>query len=248
MRTPAAGSCSSASAAERAPPAPRGAGGWGRPWSHIGAATTWSAPNTLALGPQVLGDARLELGAAVDDVGHARPRAAGATASPTGTLPMAMRSPRDPGQALQAAARAVDPRARAVEARAPGGGRGTSGRRRATGPPGGRAPGSRCGRRTRRRSRRPPGRRRSRAVLATWSTPAHSRVEVVEVDRGRDDPLLDRQGGQRALDAAGGAQAVAVHRLGRRHHRAGGHLVAQRQAQGAHLVGVADRASRWRGR
>ena len=92
MSTPAVGSCASQSAAARAAGAQM-AGGWGRPWSHIGAATTWSGPSTSRSAHRswemrVWSWARQFTTWVTPASGSLR------TASPTGTLPMAMRSPR----------------------------------------------------------------------------------------------------------------------------------------------------------
>ena len=51
-----------------------------------------------------------------------------------------------------------------------------------------------------------------------WRCRARPRVEVVEVDRRRHHPVVEREHGGDRLQRAGGAEQVAGHRLGAGHH------------------------------
>src|SRR5690606_22279642 len=65
------------------------------------------------------------------------------------------------------------------------------------------------------------------------------RILVEDVDGGRRLLVVDRQGGEHGLDAAGGAQQVAGHGLGGVDHQLLG-VVAESQFQGVGLVLVAQ--------
>ena len=191
-------------------------GGWGRPWSHIGAGTTWSGAEHLALGPEVLGDAGLELGAAVHHVGDARARAGAGPRRRPGRCRSATPLAVDPAEAPRA--RAWGRRCRVLARLTPAPAREAPPERAPTRPPAGPARGSRCGRRSRRRSTSRSARPPSRAALATWSTPAQLGSRSSRLIVGGTSPSRIASAVSAALDAAGGAQAVAVHRLGRRDH------------------------------
>src|SRR5690606_40912270 len=76
---------------------------------------------------------------------------------------------------------------------------------------------------------------RQRAVLAVDEVHLDAVVDVVEVDGGGDDPLVERLDGEDGLDAAGSAQEVTRHGLGGRHQRVG----ADGLGHGLHLDDVA---------